>query len=129
MCLFVKYTSLGNTRSGTFAEEVVVENKDLVPCPEHLTTAQAASLPLAGLTAYRAVFTRGNVKAGSNVLITGIGGGVALYALQFSVAVGANVYVTSSKQDKIEHAIKEGAKGGVNYKDRKYSTVLLVEDK
>ncbi|KAI7879742.1 NAD(P)-binding protein [Lichtheimia hyalospora FSU 10163] len=111
--------------SGTFAEQVVVENKDLAPCPEHLTTAQAASLPLAGLTAYRAVFTRGNVKAGSNVLVTGIGGGVALYALQFSIAVGANVYVTSSKQDKIQHAKKEGAKGGVNYKDPKCFDDLL----
>jgi NADPH:quinone reductase-like Zn-dependent oxidoreductase len=50
------------------------------------------------------------------VLVTGIGGGVALYALQFSVAAGANVYVTSSKEDKIQRAIEMGAKGGVNYR-------------
>jgi len=53
------------------------------------------------------------------VLITGIGGGVALFALQFAVAVGANVYVTSSSPEKIDKAIALGAKGGVNYKDGK----------
>lgn len=52
-------------------------------------------------------------------MITGIGGGVALFALQFAVAVGANVYVTSSSPEKIDKAIALGAKGGVNYKDGK----------
>ena len=65
---------------------------------------------------FRATFTKGEVKQGDNVLITGIGGGVALYALQFAVAAGANVYVTSSKEDKIQHAVEIGAKGGVNYR-------------
>jgi NADPH:quinone reductase-like Zn-dependent oxidoreductase len=55
-------------------------------------------------------------------LVTGISGGVALFALQFAVAAGAHVYVTSSSSDKIEKAIKLGAKGGVNYKDGKYTT-------
>jgi NADPH:quinone reductase-like Zn-dependent oxidoreductase len=52
-------------------------------------------------------------------LITGVSGGVALFALQFAVAVGAHVYVTSSSPEKIEKAIKLGAKGGANYKDSK----------
>lgn len=66
------------------------------------------------------------VKKGDTILITGIGGGVALVALQLCVAKGANVYVTSGKQDKLDKAIALGAKGGVNYKDSKTSTVLFV---
>ncbi|KAL1936196.1 hypothetical protein VTP01DRAFT_330 [Rhizomucor pusillus] len=102
---------------GTLADRSVVETDELVACPEHLTTAEAAALPLAGLTAYRALFSKAKVKRGDHVLITGIGGGVALYALQFAVAAGAHVYVTSGSQDKIEDAKKLGAVGGVNYKD------------
>lgn len=63
------------------------------------------------------MFSKGNVKAGDNVLITGIGGGVALFALQFAVAAGANVYVTSSDPEKIKKAVALGAKGGVNYRE------------
>lgn len=58
----------------------------------------------------------GAVKQGDNVLITGIGGGVALTALQLCVAHGANVYVTSGGEDKIRKAVALGAKGGVSYK-------------
>lgn len=68
----------------------------------------------------RAVFTKALVQKDQHILITGIGGGVALFALQFAVAAGANVYVTSSSQEKIQRAIELGAKGGVNYKDGKY---------
>ena len=57
------------------------------------------------------------MQSGDNVLITGIGGGVALLALQICVAFGANVYVTSGSEDKIRKAVALGAKGGVNYKD------------
>ncbi|KAI8594842.1 hypothetical protein EDD21DRAFT_314121, partial [Dissophora ornata] len=92
--------------------------------PEHLTDVEAAALPLAGLTAYRAVFTKGQVEKGQNVLITGIGGGVALMALSFCVAAGANVYVTSSDDNKIQKAVRLGAKGGVNYKDPKWDANL-----
>lgn len=57
------------------------------------------------------------MRKGDHVLVTGIGGGVALMALQFAVAAGAHVYVTSSSPEKIQKAIELGAKGGVNYKD------------
>ncbi|KAI9021751.1 hypothetical protein CLU79DRAFT_753053 [Phycomyces nitens] len=109
---------------GTFADMAVVDKKDFVKCPKHLSTAEAAALPLAGLTAYRAVFTKGLVRAGDHVLITGIGGGVALFALQFALAAGATVYVTSSSQEKIDRAVQLGAKGGVNYKDEKFVAKL-----
>jgi D-arabinose 1-dehydrogenase-like Zn-dependent alcohol dehydrogenase len=65
---------------------------------------------------YSAVVVNAGVQAGHNVLITGIGGGVALIALQICIAKGADVYVTSGSQDKIRKALELGAKGGVNYK-------------
>lgn len=107
---------LGLPRNGTLAEKIAVPASHVFPKPTHLTWAQAAALPLAGLTAYRALFTKGRSKAGDKVLITGIGGGVALFALQFAKAVGAEVWVNSSSDEKIERAIALGAKGGANYK-------------
>jgi NADPH:quinone reductase-like Zn-dependent oxidoreductase len=61
-----------------------------------------------------------DVQEGQNILITGIGGGVALIAMQLCVAKGASVYVTSGSQEKIQKAINLGAKGGANYKDGWY---------
>lgn len=65
----------------------------------------------------RAAIVYGRVEKGHNVLITGIGGGVAILALQICIGKGANVYITSGSQEKIERAISLGAKGGANYKD------------
>ncbi|KAF8973461.1 hypothetical protein BGZ46_009835 [Entomortierella lignicola] len=119
------YYILGASHAGgIFKEYHVSPLEDIFKAPDHLTDAEAAALPLAGLTAYRAVFTKGEVTQGQNVLITGIGGGVALMALAFCVAAGANVYVTSSDENKIEKAIRLGAKGGVNYKDAKWGANL-----
>lgn len=112
------YNILGLEEYGTFAEEVVVRKKNIFPKPEHLTVEQAAALPLAGLTAYRSLFSRCGLQAGERVLISGIGGGVALFAFQFALAAGAEVYVTSSSEEKIERAGAMGAAGGVNYRDR-----------
>lgn len=66
---------------------------------------------------HSATIINGRVKAGQSVLITGIGGGVALVALQLCIAQGAHVYVTSGDQAKIDKAIASGAKGGVSYKN------------
>ncbi|KAJ7138197.1 NAD-P-binding protein [Mycena epipterygia] len=102
---------------GTFAEYVVVRREEVIPTPIHLTDEQIAAWPLAGLTAWRSISVLARVEAGQNVLITGIGGGVALIALQLCVAMGASVYVTSGSADKIAKAVKLGAKGGASYKD------------
>ena len=83
--------------------------EQLYPAPAHLSDEQAAALPLAGLTAYRAVVTRGKVERGMSVLVTGIGGGVALFALQLAHALGAHVFVTSSDQSKLARAVAVGA--------------------
>ncbi|KAF2684083.1 NAD(P)-binding protein [Lentithecium fluviatile CBS 122367] len=115
------YAILGGTKmnpAGTLADVVCMEEEDLEACPAHLSDEEAASLPLTGLTAWRAFFTKsGNAVAGRNILVTGIGGGVALMVLLFGVAQGCNVYVTSGNQEKIDKAVKLGAKGGVIYKE------------
>lgn len=109
------FTILGMPRAGTLAECVTVPVSQLAAKPTHLSWPEAAALPLAGLTAYRAVFSRARLQPGEKVLISGIGGGVALAALQFAVAHGAHVYVTSSSDEKIARAIELGAVGGFNY--------------
>ncbi|MBI5424476.1 MAG: zinc-binding dehydrogenase [Opitutae bacterium] len=116
---------LGMPDAGTFAEQIAIPVANLVAKPAHLTWEQAAALPLAGLTAWRAMFTRAQLKAGERVLVTGIGGGAALFALQFARAAGAEVWVTSSSPEKIARAQSLGAQGGVNYRDADWSEQLL----
>lgn len=108
---------LGMPDNGTFAERIVVPESSVCDMPAHLNWEQAAALPLAGLTAWRVLFSRCQLKTGENVLITGIGGGVALMALQLAIAAGATVFVTSGSDDKIEKAVALGASGGENYRE------------
>lgn len=122
-----RYIILGATRGapcGTLSEYVAVEENQVVPCPPHLSNAEAAAIPLAGLTAYRALFTKGHVTRGTKLLITGIGGGVGLAALLLAVAAGAVVYVTSSSERKIVRAKELGAKDGVLYTNNNWSREL-----
>lgn len=111
-----KYTILGMPVNGTFAEYCVVDMDRLQHKPFHLDFLQASALPLGGLTAFRALFRRGGLRAGQNVLISGFGGGVAQFAFLFAKAAGANVYITSGSDEKIARALKMGARGAYNYK-------------
>jgi zinc-binding alcohol dehydrogenase/oxidoreductase len=119
-----RFNMLGMPANGTLAQYVSVHQKYIFPKPEHLTLEQAAALPLAGLTAYRALFVRGMYQPEERVLITGIGGGVALFAMQYALACGSEVWVTSSSDEKIARAVEMGAKGGVNYKDENWHKSL-----
>lgn len=104
---------------------VCVSQDEVELAPEHLTPAEAAALPLTGLTAWRALVSKsGNWEEGRNILVTGIGGGVALNVLQFAVAKGCRVWVTSGSQDKIDKAKSMGASGGVNYKSENWEKEL-----
>lgn len=107
---------LGFPDHGTLAEYIVVSKKYIFETPEGLTAEECAALPLSGLTAYRALFSKARLRAKEKVLITGIGGGAALWALTFAVAYGARVYVTSGSEEKLNRAIALGAAGGFNYK-------------
>jgi len=111
------YRILGMPDNGTFTEQIAVAESQVATKPTHLSWAEAAALPLAGLTAYRALFTQGQLRSGQTVLITGIGGGVAAFALQFAQAAGSKVLVTSSSAEKIERAVSLGATAGANYRD------------
>jgi zinc-binding alcohol dehydrogenase/oxidoreductase len=108
---------LGLPDDGTLAEFVKVPVVNLVKKPAHLSFEEAAALPLAGVTAWRALMTRARVQVGEKVLITGVGGGVALFALQFAVAAGAEVLVTSGSVEKLDKAMAMGAMEGTNYRD------------
>ena len=109
---------------GTLQEYIAYPADDLELAPLHLNNAEAAALPLCGLTAYRATFTKGGVAPGQNVLVTGIGGGVALHSMQFAAARGATVFVTSSSPEKLRKAKELGASAGVNYKDSDWERQL-----
>lgn len=119
-----QFRVLGMPDSGTFAEQICVPRTHIQPVPEHLTWEEAAALPLAGLTAWRTLMTRCQLKKSERVLISGIGGGVALTALQLAVAAGAEVFVTSGSDEKIERAVRLGAKNGVNYRTEGWDKLL-----
>jgi NADPH:quinone reductase-like Zn-dependent oxidoreductase len=106
---------LGEHVPGTFAELVAVPAGNVFPMPQHLSTAEAATLATTYVTAYRMLFTRGRLRPGEWVLITGIGGGLAQALLALARPVAGRVYVTSSSDDKLARAREAGADAGVNY--------------
>lgn len=125
------YRIMGGTKfydKGTLQEYVTIDESEAEEAPAHLSDAEAAALPLTGLTGWRALVSKAgerNSKDGAAILITGIGGGVALMVLRFAVARGAHVFVTSSSQEKIQKAIELGAAGGVSYKEEGWDKKLL----
>ncbi len=123
-CQSKAFQILGLPENGSFAEWVAVPEDQLFQKPGHLDEVQASALGLAGVTAYRALVTKCTPSQGENILITGIGGGVALFALQFGLALGLNVFVNSSSDEKIKKAIQMGASGGVNYTKDQWAVQL-----
>ena len=115
-CFGPNFRILGLPDDGTLAEYVKVPACNIHAMPVGWSWPEAAALPLAALTAYRAVISRARVQAGETVLVTGIGGGVSLFALQIAKSLGAKVFVTSSSDDKLAKAQALGAAGGLNYK-------------
>jgi len=109
------FTILGLPKDGTLAEAIQVPVTQLAPKPAHLSWEEAAALPLAGVTAWRALFSRAQLQPREKNLINGIGAGTALFALQFAVAAGALPFVTSSSPEKLARARQLGAKDGVLY--------------
>lgn len=121
------YRILGMPSDGTLAEYIAIPVDRLHEKPSYLNAENAAALPLAGLTAYRACFYKGNIEPGMNVLITGIGGGVAQFAAQFALVAGARVFVTSGSTEKAARFLKMGAQGVANYREPKWHEKLLKE--
>lgn len=106
-------TILGGPLQGILAEHVVLHEEWAARAPGTLTDAEASTLPCAGLTAWTALVERGRVRAGETVVVLGTGG-VALFALQFAVAHGAEVIVVSGDDDRIARARALGARHGIN---------------
>jgi NADPH:quinone reductase-like Zn-dependent oxidoreductase len=107
--LCVRFRLLGEHAPGTLAEQIVVPATNVRRVPDGVSDEVAAAFTLATLTAWRMCVSRAQVREGEDVLIWGIGGGVALAALQICKARGARVFVTSSSAEKLERARALGA--------------------
>src|SRR5262249_11651725 len=106
---------LGGPLDGTFAELVKAPAENVFPKPPRLSFEEAASLPVAGLTAYRALLVVGPLAAGGTLLVLGAGSGVSTVAIALGAQAGARVFVTSSGEEKIARVRELGAEGGVLY--------------
>jgi NADPH:quinone reductase-like Zn-dependent oxidoreductase len=107
--------ALGGPLPGVLQQKMLLEAEGVSKFPAHLSYEEAATLPCAGLTAWRAVTIEAPVGPGDTVLVQGTGG-VSIFALQFAKARGANVIVTSSSDEKLARARSLGADHGINYK-------------
>jgi NADPH:quinone reductase-like Zn-dependent oxidoreductase len=109
-------SALGGTATdGVLAETIISPEHSLVAIPAHLSSEQAATLPCAAVTAWHALVPRAGLKAGDTLLVQGTGG-VALFGLQFGVALGARVIVISSSDEKLARAKALGAAALINYR-------------
>ena len=120
-----KFRVLGMPDDGTYAEKIRVPASSVHNAPAHLSDHEAAALPLAALTAYRALVTRARLQAGEALLITGIGGGVSAFGLQIAKAIGARVIVTSRDDAKLAVAQGLGADAGVNVSDPDWAKAVV----
>lgn len=118
---------LGGPDDGTYAELIRIPAANVFPKPSRLSWEEAAALPLAGLTAWRALVSRAALRSGETVLILGIGGGVATVALHLARAAGARVVVTSSSAEKLARAADLGAAAGVNYTEEDWVDQVKAE--
>ena len=114
----------GIPRQGVFAEQVVIPQECVFPKPAHLSFAEAACIGIAGLTTWRGLVTRGGVREGSTVLVTGAAAGTGTFAIQIACALGARVYVTSSSEEKIARCVALGAVAGANWRDSSWSEAI-----
>ena len=108
-------TALGGALAGMLAEFVVLGEDGVVPVPAHLSFAEAATLPCAGVTAWHALVERGHVAADETVLLLGTGG-VSLFALQIAKLHGARTIITSGSDEKLARARSLGADATINYR-------------
>jgi len=108
---------IGGPADGTFAELIKVPTENVFTKPSRLSFEEAACLPVAGLTAWRALFPVGEVEAGETVLVLGAGSGVSTLAIALAAEAGARVLVTSSSEEKLARARELGAEAGFLYTD------------
>ena len=107
---------IGDNEDGYSTEYIVISQDSVTRMPSGWSMAEAATLPCAGLTAWRALVDRGNIKSGETVLIQGTGG-VSIFALQLAKSMGAKVIATSSSAEKMDKLLSLGADEVINYKE------------
>ena len=107
---------IGDHEDGYAAEYIAIQETAVTKMPSYMNFAQAATLPCAGLTAWRALVDDGNLKAGETVLVQGTGG-VSIFALQLAKSMGAKVIATSSSEEKLNRLKELGADEVINYKE------------
>lgn len=120
----------GGQTDGVLSDYLVIDQAGVVAIPDYLSFVEAATLPCAAVTAWHALFERGNLRAGETVLVQGTGG-VALFGLQLAVAHGARVIVTSSSDAKLGLARTLGAWRTINYKNQPnwdHAAMALTDD-
>lgn len=120
-------SALGGAIDGVLSELVVLDAQGLVAIPDHLSFAEAATLPCAAVTAWNALFESGEVRPGDTVLVQG-SGGVSVFALQFAKAAGARVIATSSQPAKMERLQAMGADWVLNYKEEPEWGKVIAKD-
>jgi NADPH:quinone reductase-like Zn-dependent oxidoreductase len=113
--LCTTFRMLGEHDPGVFAEVARVPATNVFPFPNHLSFSEAAALGVTWITAYRMLFTRGHLRPGEWVLVTGIGGGLALSLFALARPVAGRLFVTSSSDAKLERALRMGADHAINY--------------
>lgn len=118
---------MGMPEHGTLAEYVQIKSDRIHPKPDHLNWDEAAALPLGGVTAYRALFRQGGIQKTDTILVTGFGGGVAQFGVQFGLSLGAKVYVSSSSEEKIQKALALGCTGGFDYREENWAEKAILE--
>ncbi|RHX80963.1 zinc-dependent alcohol dehydrogenase family protein [Leptospira yasudae] len=109
--------TLGGPLDGTLSEYRIFGEQGIVPMPEHLSFAEASTLPCAALTAYTAIITHGNIQPGGTIVVQGTGG-VSIFALQFAKMMGIKVIATSSSNDKLAKLTALGADEVINYNEK-----------
>ena len=117
---------LGGPQDGVLAQVVCVPARSAVRAPRHMSALEAATLPIAGVTAWQALFVQGRVTPGDVVVVQGTGG-VSMFALQLARAAGATVIATSSSKDKAERARALGASEVINYREHRDWQHRVVE--
>eukprot|EP00747_Dinoflagellata_sp_TGD_P094921 gnl/TRDRNA2_/TRDRNA2_166286_c0_seq1.p1 gnl/TRDRNA2_/TRDRNA2_166286_c0~~gnl/TRDRNA2_/TRDRNA2_166286_c0_seq1.p1 ORF type:complete len:354 (-),score=59.93 gnl/TRDRNA2_/TRDRNA2_166286_c0_seq1:216-1277(-) len=101
---------------GTACQKMLLHEDNVVKVPEHLTDAEASTLPCAGVTAWNGLITEGRAQPGETLLVQGTGG-VSIFGLQFAHAMGMKVICTSSSNEKLDRARGLGANNVINYKE------------
>lgn len=119
------FSIVGDSTNGTYAELIAIPKENLFPIPDHLSWSEAAALPCAGITAYRALFSKCALKAGETVLVIGAGSGVSTFAIMFASSAGARVLATSSSAEKIESVRSIGVEQGFLYTDPQWTQQVV----